>query len=173
MHALVVLALGIDNLDGLCLIADDTAIAYLTTHLAIERRIIEHELIELVLLLSHLAIAQDMTLVFGIVIAHELLLACGELCPVAVFHSCGIAGALLLLLHLLCKLYIVNCKPILTADQFSKVEGESIGIEEAESLYTVEFGLAVSLQLCHRVVEHADTLIQCTEERVFLFLHHL
>ena len=82
MYRLVVLALRVDDVDGLGLIADDAAVTDLSTHLTIERGIIEHELIELVLLLRHLAVAQDMTLIFGIVVTDELLLALSQLHPV-------------------------------------------------------------------------------------------
>ena len=79
---LVVLTLGVDDLDGLSLVAEDTTVTYLTTHLAIEGGIIEHELIELILLLRHLTITEDMTIVFRIVVAHELLLTLGKFHPV-------------------------------------------------------------------------------------------
>ena len=42
MHRLVVLTLGVDNIDGLSLVADDATVTYLTTHLTIERCIVEH-----------------------------------------------------------------------------------------------------------------------------------
>ena len=82
MDALVVLTLGIDDIDGLSLIDEDTTVTNLTTHLTIEWGIVEHKLIELVLLLCHLAIAQDMALIFRIVITHELLLALSDFHPV-------------------------------------------------------------------------------------------
>ena len=82
MDALVVLSFSVDDIDGLGLVAEYTAVTDLSTHLAIERGIIEHELIELVLLLRHLAVAQDMTLIFGIVVTDELLLTLSQLHPV-------------------------------------------------------------------------------------------
>ena len=74
MNGLVVLTLGVDDVDGLGLVADDALVTHLTSHLTIERGIVEHELVELILLLNDLAIAQDMTLVLRIVVADELLL---------------------------------------------------------------------------------------------------
>ena len=82
MYALVVLALRIDDLDGLCLIADHATVTDLSTHLTIERGVVEYELIELVLLLSHLTVAQDAALIFGIVVTHELLLSLSQFHPV-------------------------------------------------------------------------------------------
>ena len=73
VDALSVLAFGIDDFDGLVLVAEHTAVSYLTTHLSVERGVVEHQLVELVLLLSHLAVAQDVAVVFGVVIADELL----------------------------------------------------------------------------------------------------
>ena len=57
MYALVVLALGVDNLDSLVLAYKDTAVSHLSSHLAIERSVVEHQFVEALLLLCHLAIA--------------------------------------------------------------------------------------------------------------------
>ena len=75
VYALTVLALGIDNVDGLGLIAEYTTVTYLTTHLTIEWGIVENQLIELVLLLGYLAVADDVALVFCIIVAYEDLLS--------------------------------------------------------------------------------------------------
>ena len=75
VYALTVLALGIDNVDGLGLIAEYTTVTYLTTHLTIEWGIVENQLIELVLLLGYLAVTHNMALVFCMVVANELLFA--------------------------------------------------------------------------------------------------
>ena len=82
-----------------------------------------------------------MTTVFCIVVADEGLL-CGDIVaaqayPVAVLHGSGIAGTLLLFLHLHIKLLLVDGKAILTTDQFCEVERESVGVEQTESLYTI------------------------------------
>ena len=173
MHRLVVLTLGVDDLDGLGLVADYTLIADLTTHLTIERCVVEHELVELVLFLRHLAIAQDMTFIFRIVIAHELLFSLSEFCPVRVLHSGSITGTLLLLLHLDIKLRLIHRESVLAADQLRQVEGETIGIKEPEGLHAVEFRLTLRLQLFHRLVEQGDTLVEGAQEGIFLLLHHL
>ena len=173
MYALVVFALGIDDVDGLILVAEYTAVTYLSTHLTIEWCGVEHELIELVLLLGDLAIAQDVTVVFGVVVAHELLFTSLKLRPVAVLNGSGIAGTLLLLLHLDVELFLVNGKAILTTDEFCEVEGETVGIEQAESLNTIQLVLALSLEICHSLVKQGNTLVECAQEAVFLFLDDL
>ena len=171
VHTLVVLTLGVDHLDGIQFVHKHTAVADLTTHLTVERCVVEHEFVERVLLLRHLAIAQDVASVFGIVVAHELLFAFGQLYPVGVLHSGGIAGAVLLLLHLYIELVDVHRQAVLAADKLGEVERETIGVEQAEGRCTIEDGLLVSLQLVHSAVEQVDAALQCAQERVFLLLH--
>ena len=129
MYRLVVLTFGVGDGDGLLLVYEDTGVAHLTSHLAIERSVVENELKVCVLLLRHLAVAQYVTFIFSIVVAHELLLARTNLNPVAVFHSCRIAGTLLLLLHLYVKLLLVYGDAALTTDKLGEVEWESVGVE--------------------------------------------
>ena len=111
-----------------------------------------------------------MTVVFSIVVTYELLLTRLQLYPVTVLYSGGIAGAFLLLLHLSVELLLVNSEVILTTDEFSEVEGETIGIKQTESLDTIQLVLTLSLQFLHSFVKHRDTLIQCAQEAIFLFL---
>ena len=162
MYGLTVLALRVYDIDGLSLVADNSAVAYLTTHLAIEWSIVENQLVELVLLLGYLAVTDDVALIFSIIITYELLLALSQLYPVAVLYSSGVAGALLLLLHLYIELLLVNGKAVLSADKLSKVERESVSVEQTEGLNAIELGLALSLKLIHSLVKHADTLFECT-----------
>ena len=108
MYALVVLTLGVDDAHGLVLANQHSAVADLSSHLAIEWRDVEYKFVERVFLLGHLAVAQYVTFVFCVVVAHELLLALSQLHPVAVLYGGGIACAFLLLLHLLIKLLLVN-----------------------------------------------------------------
>ena len=171
VNALVVLTLGVDDVDGFVFADKYSAVTDLTAHLSIERGLVEHEFIERVLLLRHLAIAKDVTGVFGVVVAHELLLAIGNLHPVGALHLSGIAGALLLLLHLSIELVDVHRQAVLTADEFRQVEWEAVGIEQTEGRCTVEDGLLVSLQLVHGTVEQVDTTLQGAQEGIFFFLH--
>ena len=164
MDALVVLALSVDNLDGLILANEYTLVANLSTHLTIEWSVVEYQLIERVLLLSHLAVAQDVALIFCIVVTNEVLVAFLQNLPVAVLYSSSIAGTFLLLLHLLveaCSIYGVT---ILTADKLCQVERETVCIEETECAYAVELSLAMSLELVHIAIEEVDTLLQGAEE---------
>ena len=92
MYALVVLALGVNDVDGLVAGNEHTLVADLTTHLAVERSVVENDLVESVLLLSYLAVAEDVTFVFRVVIADKLLLALAQFHPVAVLHDGSVAG---------------------------------------------------------------------------------
>ena len=114
-----------------------------------------------------------MTVVFSIVVAHELLFTLSQLYPIAVLYSGSVASTLLLLLHLSIKGILINGETILTANQLGEVEREAIGVEQAESLYTIQFGLSLCLQFLHGLVQHRDTLVECTQEAVFLFLDNL
>ena len=114
-----------------------------------------------------------MALVFGIVVTNELLLTGGQLYPVAVLNGSGITGTVLLLLHLNIELLLVNGKTVFTTDELGEVERESVGVEQTEGLHAIQFGLALSLEGVHSVVQHADTLFEGAEERLFLFLNYL
>ena len=160
VDALVVLALGVDNLDGLILAYEHTLVANLSTHLTIEWSVVEYQLIERVLLLSHLAVAQDVALIFCIVVTHEVLVAFLQNLPVAVLYGSSIAGTLFLLFHLLVEACSIYCVTILTADELCKVERETVGIEEAECAYAIKLSLAMSLEFVHIAIEEVDTLLQ-------------
>lgn len=170
MDGLSVLALGIDNLNGFVFRDEHTLFADLSAHLTIERSVVEHQFIEGVLLLGDLTVAQDVTLVFVIVVAHELLLTSLQFYPVAIFNGGCIAGAFFLLLHLYVEAVLINGEAIFAADEFRQVEGESVSVEELEGIGTGQFCLSLSLQGRHAVVEHADTAVEGAEERIFLFL---
>ena len=170
MNALVVLALGVDNLYGLMLTNEHTLITYLTTHLAIERGVVEYQFIVGILLLRYLTITQDMTFIFVIVVTHELLLTLLELYPVAILHLCGITGTFFLLLHLHIELLLINGKTVLTTNQFGEVERETIGVEQAEGIRTAEDSLLMCLQFIHGPIQQVDTTVEGTQEGVFLFL---
>ena len=170
MYALVVLALGVDDVDGLVLRYQGALVAHLATHLAVERRMVEHHLVECVLLLCDLAVAQDVALILGVVVTHELLFAILDLHPVTVLHGSGVAGACLLLGHLAVEALLVDGETVLAADQFGEVERETVGVEEAESLLAVELRLGVLLQFVHVAVEQLDALLQGAQEAVFLLL---
>ena len=129
MYALVVLALCIDDIDSLLLADKDAAVAYLAAHLAIERCRVEDKLIVCLLLLCHLAVAEDVAVVLCVVISDKLLLAFRDYLPVSVLHGGGIACACLLLLHLHGEALLVDSISILTADELCEVKGESVSVE--------------------------------------------
>ena len=79
MHGEVILALGIEDTH----IAQRTRIAYLTTHLRIERGLGEHHLVESLAFLAHLTVAQDLRLHILFIVAHKLRLALAQHRPVA------------------------------------------------------------------------------------------
>ena len=134
VHGQVVLALGVDDLDALCLAHEHTTVAHLTTHLCIEGSLVEHYLIECLLLLCHTAIAQDAALILGVVPTDKGTVAGLNLHPVIILHGSGIACALLLLLHLGIESVLIHGESVLLADKLGEVEGETVGIEEGECL---------------------------------------
>ena len=172
VYALSVLALRVEDIDCLVAVDEHAGVAHLSAHLTVERCVVEHQLVERLLLLSDLAVAHDAALVFSVVVAYELLLALFYDFPVAVLDGCGVAGARLLLLHLNGESFLVNGVSVLAADELCKVKGEAVGVEQAEGLPAVEPGLAVGLQLVHGGGQEADALVERAQERVFLFLHH-
>ena len=173
MHGLIVLALGVDDIDGLGLVADHATITDLSTHFTIKRRIVKHQFIELVLLLGYLTVAKDMTFIFCIVVANKLLFTSYQIYPIRILNSSSIASTLFLFLHLNIKLLLIDGETILTTNEFRQIKRETISIKEAESLNTIKFGLALSFQLLHSFIKQGDTFIQRTQESIFFFLHHL
>ena len=172
VYALIVFAFGVDDVDGFVLAYQHALVAYLSAHLAIEGSGVEHQLEEGVLLLCYLAVAQDVALIFGVVVSYKLLFALAQHHPVAILYSGGVAGALFLLLHLGVKLFLVDGVTVLAADKFGEVEGEAVGVEHAEGLCTIEHGLSVCFQLVHSAVEQVDAFLKGAQERVFLFFHY-
>ena len=158
MYRLVVLALGIGDVYRFVFVYEYAGITHLTSHLSIERSAVENKLIVRVLLLCHLAVAQYMTFIFRVVVAHKLLLARTNLNPVAVLHSRSVASTLFLLLHLGLELLLVNTYSALTTDKLCKVERESVCVKQTERLGAVEYCLALSLNSFDGGVQHVDTV---------------
>ena len=152
----VVLFLGVENLDGLEFADQYTGVAYLTSTLGIERGLVEHNLVERLVLLLHLAVTQDGGLVFGIVIAYKLGGTLAERNPVARLHRSGVARTLLLLLHLGIKGLDVGRHAVLAQDEFGEVEREAVGIVEGEGIFAADFRLASSLGFGHGLVQQFD-----------------
>ena len=153
----VVLTLGVDHLDPLILIDQPTGIAYLTTHLRIERSLVEHHLIQHLVLLFHLTVAQDLRVTLKQVVAHELALARFQVYPIACLDSGGITRTFLLLLHLLVELLDINLHTVLTQDQLRQIQGETVGIIQREGIHTIQHLLALRFGLFHLLIQQADT----------------
>ena len=114
-----------------------------------------------------------MALVFGEVVANELLFAFAQDNPVGVLNSGSVACAFLLLLHLGVELVCSNGESVLAADELGEVEREAVCVEQTECLHAVELCLALLLQLVHSRVEHVDALLESAQERVFLLLDNV
>ena len=124
----VVFFLGVDDVNGLELAHQYTRIAYLTTAFGVERRLVQYNLVECLVLLLHLTVAQDAGFIFCIVVAYKFGSAFLQRNPVAGLHSGGVAGTLLLLLHLGIEFLRVGCHAILTQNEFGQVEREAEGV---------------------------------------------
>src|SRR5574344_2302217 len=164
MDALIVLALSVDDVDGFVFADNRPLIAYLTTHLTIERCVVEYKLIECVLLLSYLTVAHDMTLIFCIIVTYKLLFTLLEFYPVRVFHGGSIAGTFLLFLHFGIESLFIYHITIFTTYQLGEVKRESVSIKHTECLHAVQHSLTVSTEFIHGTVEQLDTFVECTEE---------
>ena len=121
MDRQVVLALGVDHLDLFVVEDQPAGIAHLATHLGIEGSLVEHHLIEHLVLLLHLAIAQDFSVALKQVVAHELAFTLFQVHPVARLDRSGVARTLLLLLHLNVELVDVDLHVVLAQDQLRQV----------------------------------------------------
>ena len=162
MYGHTVLMLGIHYINGFELAADYATFAYLTTHLAIERGVVEYYLIECLFLLSYLAIAKDVTFIFAIVVTYKFSFSLTKCYPVACLYGSSITGTGFLFLHLFTKLLLIYRQTVLTANQFGKVEWETVGVKQSECLHTVQFSLALSFHLIHCLAQQVDTIVQCT-----------
>ena len=100
VHREVVLALGVDYFHGVVATDEHAFVANLAAHFGVERSLGEYHLIKLVVLLLHLTVAEYFGVDFLEVISHKLGFAFAESHPVGSLHGSGVAGAVLLLLHL-------------------------------------------------------------------------
>ncbi len=160
VYALVVLAFCVDHGHGFVFAHKYAAVAYLSTHLTVERCVVEYEFVVCILFLCYLAVAQYAALMLGVVVAYELLFAWHEFGPVGAFHLCGVACALFLLLHFCVKLLFVDRQSVLAAYQLGQVKRETVGVEQAECLCAVEFCAVFGLCLFHSGVEQGDTFVE-------------
>ena len=168
----IVFALSVEDFYLFSIVDQEAGVAYLTTHFGVEGCGVEHQFVVCLFLLLYAAIAQDAAFAFGVVPTDELCFAFAQYYPVISFHSCGIAGTFLLLLHICIELFLVDSHAVLCTDELGQVEGETIGVEQSEGFATVYFGLACCLGFADDAVEQVDTCGEGAEEGFFFFLHH-
>ena len=164
---------GIDDVDSFEFAHQYTRIAYLTTAFGVERRLVQYHLVECLVFLLHLTVAQDAGFIFCIVVTYKFSGTFLQRNPVAGFYGGGVAGTLLLLLHLGVELLRVGRHAVLAQDEFGQVEREAEGVIQRKGVLTADFLLAGSFGLGHGLVEQADTRLQRTQEGFFFFLDDL
>ena len=173
MNGQVVLALHIEDF-YLFLIADQhTAVAHLATHLGIEGRMVEHQLIVHLVFLLNAAVLQYAAGVLCLVQVVSLRLTLSQHHPVGGIHLGSIAGAFLLLLHLAVKSLGVNTQPLLVANKLRQVEREAKRVKQRKGLHAVNNRLTLLLSLAYHAVKQVDARSQSAEESLFLLLHNL
>ena len=124
----VVLLDGVDDLDLLSALGKDVScVAYLSTHLCIERSALEHELVHGLVLRLHCAVACELdSFKFCGIVSEELdVVAMSELNPVARFDCSGVARPVLLLLEFHLESFDVDCISLLRSNEFGKVDREA------------------------------------------------
>ena len=172
MYREVIFPFSVYDFYGLVFRTKHTAVAHLSAHFGIERRVVEYDLIERLFLLRYFAVAEDVAFVLSIVPAFELGFSFLYYHPVARFHGCGVACAFFLLLHLRMERFFVHGHAVFTTDEFRQVERETIGVEQREGFHAVYDGLLGGTCLGHHAVEQADTGFQGAQEGVFFLFHH-
>ena len=160
----VVFLLGIDDFDGFELTAQYTCITYLTTTFCIERSVAQYDLVESLVLLLHLTVAENRSFVFSIVVTHEVGFAFVQGNPVASFYGSRITGTFLLLLHFGLEFFFVYGHAVFAENQFGQVEWEAECIVKCKAIYTADFSLTGSLRFVHGLFEQTDTSFEGAEE---------
>ena len=88
--------LGVNDFNGFEFAYDHPCITYLTTTFGIERSIAQYNLIQCLVFLLDLAIAQDAGFIFGKVITYKVGVTFLYGDPVASFNGCRVTGAFFL-----------------------------------------------------------------------------
>ena len=125
MYRKIILFLCVDHFNRLELAHQYTCITYLTTTFGIERSIAQYNLIQCLVFLLDLAIAQDAGFIFGKVITYKVGVTFLYGDPVAGFNGCRVTGALFLFLHFGVELFFVYSHAVFAENQFCQVEGET------------------------------------------------
>ena len=160
----IVLLLCVDDLDALLAAYKEACVAYLTSAFCIEWSLLEDNLVECLVLLLCLAVAQYCCAVLCIVIADKCTVTLVHCYPVAVLHGSSVACACLLLEHLLVELCHVHSEAVLAQDKLCEVNGESVCVVEGERLDSVDFAVAGTLCSCDDLVKHLHACGKRAEE---------
>ena len=125
MDRKLVFLLGVNDFNGFEFAYDHPCITYLTTTFGIERSIAQYNLIQCLVFLLDLAIAQDAGFIFGKVITYKVGVTFLYGDPVAGFNGCRVTGAFFLFLHFGVELFFVYSHAVFSENQFCQVEGET------------------------------------------------
>ena len=174
MHRQVVFALRVDDLRPLAVRGNEhSAVAHLSTHLSVEGRLVEDDLIEGLVFLFDAAVAEDLHVALHHVVTHEGRLALAQRHPVVGLDGGGVTRAFLLLLHLGVEALEVGVHAVLAEDQLGEVERKAVRVVEGEGVRSGQRFTTRSVQLFDLFLEQTDARFERAEESLFLFLHHL
>ena len=98
-----------------------TGVAYLTTAFCIERSTVKYDLIQCLVFLLDLTIAENRCFVFSIVVTYEFGCSFSQSHPVTGFDGGSVTCTLFLLLHFRVELFDVDCHSVFTKNQFCQV----------------------------------------------------
>ena len=164
MYRKIVLLLRVDNLYSFEFAYQYTCVAYLTTAFSIERSVAKYYLIQSLVFLFYLTVAEDGSFILSIVISYECSLAFFQCNPVSCFYSSSVTCTCFLFLHFSFEAFHIGSKTVFAEDKFSKVEWESECIIQSKCIYTADFSLSCSLSFVHGFVKQADTCFKSTKE---------
>ena len=125
MYRKIIFFLGVDYFDSLEFVYQYTGVAYLATALCIERSVVQYDLIQSLVFLFYLAITQDGSFVFRVIVTYKLSSSFFQYDPVTCLYGSCIAGTLFLLLHFGIELFDIDCHTIFTQNQLCQVEWET------------------------------------------------
>ena len=128
MYRQVVFTLRIYNIQLFIVGNQPSGITYLSTHLCIERSLVENDLEQLFILLLDFTVTQDFGFTFEQVVTNEFGFAFFQDHPVTCFDSSRITGTFFLFLHFGIELVNIHLHTVFTQDKFSQVQRESVCI---------------------------------------------
>ena len=120
----------------------------------------------------YLAITQYAGFAFVVVVTYEFGLTLAQCYPVAGLNGCGIAGALLLLLHLLVERSCIDRHVMLFENQLGKVERKSVCVVERKRIFAVDDRFILSLGIVYNLIEQPDAGLQRAQESLFFLFYY-